>query len=73
MYRTISPNKIAEKRGNQTRRAIVEKVNFVITEQELFAYENDKYKPSAKKLPYLLKALNATFEEISDPVDLALV
>ncbi len=72
MYRIISPTKITKKRGEQTRRAVVAKVDFVISEQELFAYENGLYKPSSKKLPYLLKALNASFEEISEPVDLAL-
>lgn len=73
MYREISPQKIIEKRGRRTRREVLKKINFVITEQELYAYENSVYKPGRKKLPYLLKALDCTFDEISEPVQLAAV
>lgn len=73
MYRVISPSKIRALRGTATRRSIVERAGDVISEQELYAYEKETggYKPSDKKLPYLLKALDCSFEDISEPVDLS--
>jgi len=71
MYRTISPTKIKNRRGEQTRKAVVERIGFVISEQELFSYEKGDYKPSQKKLPYLLQALDCTFDDISEPYELA--
>lgn len=70
MYRAISPDKVRATRGTKTRKAVVEKIDFAVSEQELYAYEKGDYRPSDKKLAYLLKALDCTFEDISEPVDL---
>lgn len=72
MYREISAAKIREKRGERSRKAVVEAVDNQVTEQDLWAYENKKWKPSKEKLKHLLVALNATYDEISEPVELAL-
>lgn len=70
MYRVVSPNKIVARRGGKSRRAIIERVDKKISEQELYSYEKGLYRPSDTKLAYLLKALDCSFEDISEPVDL---
>ncbi len=70
MYREIASAKIIEKRGDRSRRELAESVDNKISEMDLYYFENHGRRPSAKKLPYLLKALGATFDEISEPVDL---
>lgn len=72
MFRVIKPEKILEKRGSRTRKAIAELVDNKLTEMDLYGYEKGKWSPSQEKLKYLLKALDTTFDEISEPVDLAL-
>ncbi len=71
MYRRISPDRIKEIRGDRTRRAVIEPVRDNLTEQELMAYEKGLYRPSEKKLPYLLKGLGCSYDDISFPVELA--
>ncbi len=70
MYRRISPQKIKAVRGKQTRKSIVERINYFVTAQELYAYEKGKYRPSDKKLAYLIKALECSYEDISEPHEL---
>lgn len=70
MYREIIGAKIIEKRGNRSRRELAESVGKKISEMDLYYFENHNRQPSKNKLPHLLKALGATFDEISEPVDL---
>lgn len=72
MYREIVATKIREKRGDRSRDAVAKSVDYKITEQDLWGYEKGEWKPSAKKLPWLLQALGTTYDEISEPVELAL-
>lgn len=72
MYREIVPSKLIAKRGNRPRRELAESVNKKVTEQDIYAYEKAISRPSPKKLPYLLQALGATYDEISEPVDLGI-
>lgn len=69
MYRRLSPKKIKDLRGTRTRRKVVSVVEN-LSEQELYYYEKGAYKPSEDKLRLLLKALNCTWEDVSEPVDL---
>lgn len=73
MYRVISPAKIIKKRGTRSRREIAESVGNKVTEQDLYSYETGKWKPSDKKVPHLLLALECDYEDISEPVELARV
>ena len=75
MYRRISPTKIRQRRGERSRKSVVERVGFKISEQELYYYEKEfgGYKPSEQKLAYLLKALDCNFDDISEPVELSIV
>lgn len=73
MYRVIDPSKIRQIRGNRTRKDVLGRIDFQISQQELYAYELGKYRPSEKKLPYLLKALNCTYEDITRPVEVSVV
>lgn len=70
MYREISPAKLIEKRGSRSRKEIEMASGRQITEQDLYGYELGKWKPSPKKLPHLLQALGATYDEVSEPVEL---
>jgi hypothetical protein len=72
MFRVVKPEKIIEKRGERSRQEIVDAAGGKLTNQALYAYEKGLSKPSPKVLPYLLKGLNTTFDEISEPVELAL-
>jgi hypothetical protein len=69
MYREISPAKIIAKRGQRSRSEVVKDID-KLTEQDLYGYEKGLWKPSKDKLPFLLKALEATYDEISEPVEL---
>ena len=73
MYREISPNKLKELRGMRTQGQVADATGGKISAQEIGQYELGRYKPSVHKLPYLLKALNATWEQISEPVELETV
>lgn len=70
MYREVSPSKLIAKRGSRTRKEVELASGRKLTEQDLYAYEKGLWQPSSKKLPYLLAALGATYDEISEPVDL---
>ena len=72
MYREINPDKIRQARGKRTRAAIVQAGNGELSEQNLYGYEKGKWQPSKQKLPHLLNALGASYDDISDPVELAL-
>lgn len=75
MYREIDPRKLIEKRGNRSRKLIAElaqgPTKKPLTEQDIYGYEKGLWQPSKEKLPYLLKALETTFDEVSQPVELA--
>ena len=71
MLRDIVPEKIVQKRGERSRKAIAEASGGVVTEQDLYCYEKNLHRPSMKKLPYLLKGLGVKYEEITEPVELA--
>jgi transcriptional regulator with XRE-family HTH domain len=64
--------KIRAKRGNRPRREIAAAVDYKVTEQDIYGYEKGIARPSPKKLPYLLQALGATFDEVSEAVDLGI-
>jgi hypothetical protein len=70
MYRVISPKKLIEKRAARPRSEIVALSFGMLSEQDLYSYEKGLHRPSDKKLPYLLKALNCTYEQITEPVEL---
>jgi hypothetical protein len=72
MYREISPTKLLARRGERPRSEIVSRANGKLTEQDLYSYETGKWKPSPKKLPYLLAALECGYDEVSEPVELSL-
>lgn len=72
MFREIDPNKLLKKRGTRSRREVAAAAGFKVTEQDIYCYEKGLHKPSTKKLPYLLKGLDTTFEEVSEPVELSL-
>jgi hypothetical protein len=72
MYREISPKKIRLRRGDRTRMEVVTRTNGKLSEQDLYAYEHGKWKPSPSKLAYLLAALECGYDEVSEPVDLVL-
>lgn len=69
MYPIFSPEKIRKQRGSRTRREIVEPVSDHLTQQDLFLYEQGKVKPSLDKLPFLLKGLGCSFNDIVDQID----
>lgn len=71
MFREIKPEKIIQKRGKRSRQDVVEAAGGKLTSQALYTYEKGLSRPSPKVLPYLLKGLNTTFDEISEPVELA--
>jgi hypothetical protein len=70
MYREIKPEKIRQLRGERSRAAVIKAANNALTEQDLWGYETGAWKPSKKKLPHLLAALNTTYDKISEPVEL---
>ncbi len=72
MYRKINPKKIKDQRGDLTRKKIAELSG--LSEQQIGQYEkvHGGYKPSEASLPYLLKALGCSYEDISDEVELSI-
>ena len=72
MFIKINPEKLIQKRGTRSRRQIVELSGGKISEMNLSHWEAGSWQPSLEKLKVLLKALDATVEEIADPVELSL-
>lgn len=70
MYREISPEKLIAKRGTRSRKEIEIASGRKVTEQDLYSYEKGKWQPSRQKLADLLQALGATYDEVSEPVEL---
>lgn len=74
MYRKFSPAKVRELRGSRTRKELLANANGVIGETELQAYENPKekggYRPSDMKMLHLLKILDCSYDDISEPITL---
>lgn len=70
MYRRINKDKVRERRGARTRRAVLEPINYAIGISELQSIENGTHRPSEQKLSFLLTALGCEYDDISDPVDL---
>jgi hypothetical protein len=74
MYRKFSPQKVRQRRGTETRKAVIARANGKISESELAAYEHERadggYRPSDEKMLYLLQALNCTYDDISEPLSL---
>lgn len=71
MYREINPDKLIAARGKRSRGSLSRSVDKAITTQDIYCYEIGRHRPSPKKLPYLLKALGVTFDDVSDPVDMS--
>lgn len=69
----INPKKLVEKRGNRSRREIVELSGGRINEMNLSYWERETkgWQPSLSKLKVLLEVLPASIEEITDPIDLS--
>lgn len=72
MYREIVPSKIIAARRGRPRKAIAESVGNRVTEMDIYSYEKGLHRPSKDKLAQLLKGLNVTFDDISEPVELTL-
>lgn len=68
MYRKFSPTKVRERRGAETRKAVIARADGKISESELAAYEYGSYRPSDEKIVHLLKALNCSWEDVSEPL-----
>lgn len=61
----ISPEKIVAIRGKRPRSEIVKNSGEMFCEQDLYNWEKGLNLPRPAKLPYLLKGLNANFDDIS--------
>lgn len=72
MYREIIPAKIEAARGKRSRKSIAESVGNRVTEMDIYSYEKGKHRPSRQKLAPLLQGLGVKFDDISEPVELAL-
>lgn len=67
MYRKFSPKKVKSARGDETLKAVTDRTGGKIIVSELSSYERGVYRPSDEKMAHLLKALNCTWEDISEP------
>ncbi len=67
----LDPEKLKHARGHRTLREIVEAAGKVFTEQQLSAWEKGKYRPRPENVPALLKALDVSYSEITQPLSLA--
>ena len=63
--KVISPDRLKKARGKNSRRAVVNAGKEQFTEQDLYNWESGKNLPHPKKLPYLLKALDVSFDDIA--------
>jgi transcriptional regulator with XRE-family HTH domain len=68
IYRRFSPQRVRARRGDETRKAVIARADGCLSESELAAYETGAYKPSDTKMLHLLKALNCTYDDISEPL-----
>ena len=71
-YRRTKGSLIREKRGPMSLRAVAALSNNGFSPAALHKWEHDEAQPTLDKLPHLLMALDCTYEEISEPVNLAL-
>jgi transcriptional regulator with XRE-family HTH domain len=72
MFRVIKGQKIKEQRGKRSLREIAAVSNNAFTDVALLEWENGSYKPKDSKIPALLRALNCTYEDISEEVEVTL-
>lgn len=72
MFRVIKGEKIKQKRGERSLREVAAASNGAFSDVSLYEWEKDSYKPKDDKIPALLTALNCSYEEISEPVEIAL-
>lgn len=71
-YRIIKGDKIKEQRGGRSVRDIAREADGRFCIAALSKWERGVCQPTLEKLPYLLKALGCGYEDISEPVSLAL-
>jgi transcriptional regulator with XRE-family HTH domain len=69
-FRIIKGEKIRERRGTRSLKDIAEAVG--VTRSALWQWETGKGKPADKHVPVLLQALSCNYEDISEPVSMAL-
>lgn len=67
MYRVFSPKKLVKKRGGLTRPEVARRSGGVLNEQDIYAYEQGKYRPSDRKLAGLMKAFGCSWDDLSEP------
>lgn len=62
----IIPKKIADVRGTRSRADVVKSSGSEFTEQDLYNWEKGKNAPRPDRVPYLLKGLNCTSDDITE-------
>lgn len=72
MFRIIKGELIRKKRGERSLREVAAASNGAFSDVSLYEWEKGSYKPKVEKVPALLAALNCGYEEISEPVEIAL-
>lgn len=81
MFRVIKGEKIKKARGNRSLREVAEAAGHAFTDAALCSWEKydwqkaqgkTAYKPTDDKIPALLAALGCSYEDISEPVEIAL-
>jgi transcriptional regulator with XRE-family HTH domain len=70
-FRTVKGELIRKKRGERSLKEIAELSGNKFTRGAIFQWEKGDYKPTDDNIPYLLKALDCSYEDISEPVDMA--
>ncbi len=70
-FRKINGKLIKHIRGSRSLKEIADLSGNKFTRGALFQWESGDYKPTDENVPYLLKALNCDYEEISEPVEIA--
>lgn len=71
-YKRIVGNKIKTRRGDRSMRELVALGGSRFSPAALYKWENDKAQPTNDKLPYLLKALDCSLDDISETFTLAI-
>jgi hypothetical protein len=64
----LDPEKLMRARGPRKRKQIVQAGEGKFSEQQLYGWEKGLFRPRPETLPYLLKALNVSFEQIASPI-----
>lgn len=70
-FRVIKGELIKDKRGDRSLKEIADLSGSKFTRGALFQWEKGEYKPTDDNIPALLQALGCSYEDISEPVELA--